>query len=42
MTDIPPRSIKQMASFWPTHGPDADRAFEIQTDWEVTRMLSMA
>lgn len=26
----------------PTHGSDADRAFEIQSDWEVTRMLRMA
>jgi [ribosomal protein S5]-alanine N-acetyltransferase len=26
----------------PTRGSDADRAFEIQTDWEVTRMLRMA
>jgi RimJ/RimL family protein N-acetyltransferase len=26
----------------PTCGSDADRAFEIQSDWEVTRMLRMA
>jgi [ribosomal protein S5]-alanine N-acetyltransferase len=26
----------------PTSAADADRAFEIQTDWEVTRMLSLA
>jgi RimJ/RimL family protein N-acetyltransferase len=26
----------------PTSGLDADRAFEIQSDWEVTRMLRMA
>jgi ribosomal-protein-alanine N-acetyltransferase len=26
----------------PTRGSHADRAFEIQTDWEVTRMLRMA
>jgi ribosomal-protein-alanine N-acetyltransferase len=26
----------------PTHADDAARAFEIQTDWEVTRMLSLA
>jgi ribosomal-protein-alanine N-acetyltransferase len=26
----------------PTRGSDADRAFEIQTDWEVTRMLRLA
>jgi [ribosomal protein S5]-alanine N-acetyltransferase len=26
----------------PTRGSDADRAFAIQTDWEVTRMLRMA
>ncbi|MGK6315001.1 GNAT family N-acetyltransferase [Neorhizobium sp. DT-125] len=26
----------------PTSGADADRAFEIQSDWEVTRMLRMA
>jgi ribosomal-protein-alanine N-acetyltransferase len=26
----------------PTRGSDADRAFEIQTDWQVTRMLCLA
>lgn len=26
----------------PTRGSDADRAFDIQTDWNVTRMLRMA
>jgi ribosomal-protein-alanine N-acetyltransferase len=26
----------------PTRASDADRAFEIQSDWDVTRMLSMA
>lgn len=26
----------------PTRASDADRAFDIQTDWEVTRMLRMA
>ena len=26
----------------PTSGADAERAFEIQSDWEVTRMLRMA
>jgi ribosomal-protein-alanine N-acetyltransferase len=43
MSSIPPRSIKTDRLFLrPTRGPDADRAFEIQGDWEVTRMLSMA
>src|SRR5690242_9249070 len=26
----------------PSRAADADRAFEIQSDWEVTRMLSLA
>jgi len=26
----------------PTRGADADRAFDIQSDWDVTRMLRMA
>jgi ribosomal-protein-alanine N-acetyltransferase len=40
---IPPRSMKTgRLVLRPTRGSDADRAFEIQTDWEVTRMLRMA
>jgi [ribosomal protein S5]-alanine N-acetyltransferase len=38
-----PRSMKTgRLVLRPTRGSDADRAFEIQTDWEVTRMLRMA
>ena len=40
---IPPRSMKTgRLVLRPTRGSDADRAFEIQTNWEVTRMLRMA
>jgi ribosomal-protein-alanine N-acetyltransferase len=40
---IPPRSLKTgRLILRPTRGSDADRAFEIQMDWEVTRMLRMA
>ena len=40
---IPPRSMTTgRLVLRPTRGSDADRAFEIQTDWEVTRMLRMA
>jgi len=43
MSFIPPRSINTARLLLrPTRGSDADRAFEIQADWEVTRMLSMA
>ena len=43
MSSIPPRSIKtDRLVLRPTRGSDANRAFEIQADWEVTRMLSMA
>jgi len=43
MSSIPPRSISTDRLFLrPTCELDADRAFEIQADWEVTRMLSMA
>jgi ribosomal-protein-alanine N-acetyltransferase len=38
-----PRSMKTgRLVLRPTRGSDADRASEIQTDWEVTRMLRMA
>jgi RimJ/RimL family protein N-acetyltransferase len=40
---IPPHSLKtDRLLLRPTRGADADRAFEIQTDWEVTRMLALA
>jgi ribosomal-protein-alanine N-acetyltransferase len=43
MPSIPPRSIEtDHLLLRPTRGSDAARAFEIQTDWEVTRMLSLA
>jgi RimJ/RimL family protein N-acetyltransferase len=43
MSSIPLRSIKTDRLFLrPTRGSDADRAFEIQADREVTRMLSLA
>lgn len=43
MSSIPPRSIMTDRLFLrPTRSSDADRAFEIQADWKVTRMLSMA
>jgi [ribosomal protein S5]-alanine N-acetyltransferase len=43
MSPVPPRSLRtgRLVSR-PARGSDADRAFEIQTDWEVTRMLRMA
>jgi ribosomal-protein-alanine N-acetyltransferase len=38
-----PRSLKtDRLLLRPTCVDDVDRAFEIQTDWEVTRMLSLA
>jgi [ribosomal protein S5]-alanine N-acetyltransferase len=40
---IPPSSIKtDRLLLRPSRPTDADRAFEIQKDWEVTRMLSLA
>jgi ribosomal-protein-alanine N-acetyltransferase len=43
VSPIPPRSINtRRLVLRPTRGSDADRAFAIQTDWEVTRMLRMA
>jgi RimJ/RimL family protein N-acetyltransferase len=43
MVPIPPGSLKTARLLLrPTRAADADRAFEIQTDWEVTRMLSLA
>jgi [ribosomal protein S5]-alanine N-acetyltransferase len=40
---IPPHSLQtDRLLLRPTRVADADRAFEIQADWEVTRMLSMA
>jgi [ribosomal protein S5]-alanine N-acetyltransferase len=40
---MPPRSMKTgRLVLRPTRRSDADRAVEIQTDWEVTRMLRMA
>jgi [ribosomal protein S5]-alanine N-acetyltransferase len=43
MRTIPPRPMKtDRLVLRPTRGADADRAFEIQTDWEVTRMLLLA
>jgi ribosomal-protein-alanine N-acetyltransferase len=39
-TDIAPRSLRtERLALRPTSGSDADRAFDIQSDWEVTRML---
>src|SRR5262245_19169222 len=43
MSLIPLRSIRtDRLLLKPTCGSDADRAFEIQAHWQVTRMLSMA
>ena len=43
MSSIPPRSLStDRLLLRPTCALDADRALEIQSDWEVTRMLSMA
>src|SRR5262245_3216125 len=43
MSSIPRRSIETgRLLLRPTRASDADRAFEIQADWEVTRMLSLA
>jgi [ribosomal protein S5]-alanine N-acetyltransferase len=39
---IPPFTETDRLLLRPTRVADADRAFEIQTDWEVTRMLSLA
>src|SRR5436305_3337415 len=40
---IPPTPIKtDRLLLRPSRSTDADRAFEIQKDWEVTRMLSLA
>jgi [ribosomal protein S5]-alanine N-acetyltransferase len=40
---VPPRSIRtDRLVLRPTRAADADRVFEIQSDWDVTRMLSMA
>jgi [ribosomal protein S5]-alanine N-acetyltransferase len=40
---IPPHTLKtDRLLLRPSRAADADRAFEIQTDWEVTRMLSLA
>ena len=42
MSSIPLRSIRTDRLFLrPTCGSDVDRVFEIQADWDVTRMLSM-
>jgi RimJ/RimL family protein N-acetyltransferase len=42
MPAIPPRSITtNRLLLRPTSSADADRAFDIQTDWEVTRMLRL-
>ncbi|MFB9952640.1 GNAT family N-acetyltransferase [Rhizobium puerariae] len=44
MTTTPPRHAirTDRLVLRPSDGADADRAFEIQSDWEVTRMLRMA
>ncbi len=43
MSPVPMRSLKtDRLVLRPTRGADAERAFEILSDWEVTRMLSMA
>ncbi|PSJ63087.1 GNAT family N-acetyltransferase [Pseudaminobacter soli (ex Li et al. 2025)] len=40
---IPPcRIVTERLVLRPTGAADAERAFEIQSDWEVTRMLRMA
>src|SRR5262249_35297066 len=38
----PHRMTTDRLALRPTCGADADRAFEIQSDWDVTRMLRMA
>ncbi|MBN9262134.1 MAG: GNAT family N-acetyltransferase [Hyphomicrobium sp.] len=43
MSSVPMCSIKtDRLLLRPSRGTDADRALEIQSDWDVTRMLSMA
>jgi len=43
MSSIPLRTIRtNRLLLRPTRVADADRAFEIQTDWQVTRMLRLA
>jgi [ribosomal protein S5]-alanine N-acetyltransferase len=43
MVPVPPHSLKtDRLLLRPTRGADADRAFEIQTNWEVTRILALA
>jgi ribosomal-protein-alanine N-acetyltransferase len=43
MVLIPPHSLKtDRLLLRPTCVADTDRAFEVQKDWEVTRMLSLA
>lgn len=43
MMPIPPHALKtERLLLRPTCAGDADRAFEIQSDWEVTRMLRLA
>ncbi len=43
MTSIPPCSLRtERLTLRPTSGADADRAFAILSDWDVTRMLRMA
>jgi len=43
MPSIPLRSIRtDRLVLRPTRDSDVDRVFEIQANWEVTRMLSMA
>ena len=43
MMSIPPHTLKTgRLLLRPSRAFDADRAFEIQSDWEVTRMLSLA
>ena len=39
-TDIAPRSLRtERLALRPTGSSDVDRAFDIQSDWEVSRML---
>lgn len=43
MSPIPPcRLVSERLVLRPTNVSDVERAFEIQSDWEVTRMLRMA
>jgi [ribosomal protein S5]-alanine N-acetyltransferase len=43
MSSLPVRSIRtDRLHLRPSSGADADRAFEIHSDWEVTRMLAVA